>query len=582
MEAPRRSFSPRAWLRVFQDPTLTPRRLILLGSLLWVGLTCLLYALADAPSGDPLVNWGVVLVFVGLFVAYQQGAPYAWTAHALVATTVIFVLNAAMATGGINSPAMIWMPIAILPAVMMLNRQATMAWVVGALCLNVLLFVLGQQGWVDVGLGPAQEALWWALSIKIYAVLVLMAVVHLSDRLNRVQRDGIEQSNVALEATHTALAQAQAHKDEFIASVGHELRTPMNAILGLNGILRTELADSPEDLEVVDHIRRSTQQLLQVVNDILDFSQLQAGRLVLHEQDFSIDETVAAVLALFGEKAQAKGLTLTSESLATRPLWVHGDRQRVAQVLKNLIDNAVKFTARGSVHVRTQAVGDGVLFEVQDSGIGIPVDRQQEVFNRFEHADVQTNRQYGGTGLGLAICERLVSLLGGAIGVSSQPGQGTRFWFQLPLHIVATQDVQTAADMARDLAQRALRFLLVDDNMVNLLVARLMLRKCFPLSEITEASNGEQALDLLKQHSFDMVLMDMIMPSMDGIEVTRTVRQDFPEPLCHMPILAVTASANPVDRERCLAAGMNDVLHKPLDQQAVVAMICRHMQGGGA
>jgi CheY-like chemotaxis protein len=347
----------------------------------------------------------------------------------------------------------------------------------------------------------------------------------------------------------------------------------MNAILGLNGILRTELAARTEDAEVVDHIRRSTEQLLQVVNDILDFSQLQAGRLALHEEEFGLRETLAELLVSYEAKAQAKGLTLKLEASAVHNMWVKGDRRRLIQVLRYLLDNAFKFTSTGDIHVRAQGVGGGVLFEVQDSGIGIAADRQKQIFNGFEHADVQTNRQYGGTGLGLSICERLVSLQGGTIGVSSVQGQGARFWFQLPLRSVAVREAKAAAEMARMLVDKALQILLVDDNAVNLLVARMMLKKCFPKADIVEASSGPIALEKLRTQSFDLVLMDMVMPDMDGMQATQALRHNFPAPVCHMPVLALTASANPVDQDRCLASGMNDVLHKPLDEQQLISKI---------
>jgi CheY-like chemotaxis protein len=223
--------------------------------------------------------------------------------------------------------------------------------------------------------------------------------------------------------------------------------------------------------------------------------------------------------------------------------------------------------------VRAKALQGRIRFEVQDTGRGIPEDRQQQVFNRFEHADIQTNRAYGGTGLGLAICERLVSLQGGTIGVSSVQGHGSRFWFQLPLRSIAIKEAQAAAEMARMLVDKPIQILLVDDNAVNLLVARMMLKKCFPKAQIVEASSGALALEKLREQHFDLTLMDMVMPEMDGMQVTRTLREEFPAPTCHMPVLALTASANPVDQDRCLASGMNDVVHKPLDEQQLISKI---------
>jgi signal transduction histidine kinase/ActR/RegA family two-component response regulator len=432
----------------------------------------------------------------------------------------------------------------------------------------------------------ANEVMARTLASKLFVICLVMYVVFVTERMHSSQVADMNQSNAALEQTSQALIRAQAHKDEFIASVGHELRTPMNAILGLNGILRSELAAHAEDAQVVDHIRRSTEQLLQVVNDILDFSQLQAGRLTLREEEFGLRDTLAAVLAAHETKAQAKGLTLHLQAAAVHNMWVKGDRRRLEQVLHNLLDNAVKFTAAGSILLRAQAVGGGVLFEVQDSGIGIAADRQKQIFHGFEHADVQTNRLYGGTGLGLSICERLVRLQGGTLGVSSVQGQGARFWFQLPMRSVAVQEAKVAAEMARMWVDKPIRILLVDDNAVNLLVARMMLKKCFPKADIVEASSGAIALDALRAHTFDLVLMDMVMPDMDGIQATQTLRNTFASPVSHMPVLALTASANPVDHDRCLAAGMDDVLHKPLDESQLItkisSVLATHARRGAA
>jgi len=279
------------------------------------------------------------------------------------------------------------------------------------------------------------------------------------------------------------------------------------------------------------------------------------------------------VLASYATKAKAKDLTLNLDASAVHNMWVSGDRRRLIQVLSNLLDNAFKFTSTGGIHVRAQGVGGGVLFEVQDSGIGVAVDRQKQIFNGFEHADVQTNRQYGGTGLGLSICERLVSLQGGTIGVSSVQGRGARFWFHLPMRSVAVQEAKAAAEMARLLADKTLQILLVDDNAVNLLVARMMLKKCFPKANIVQTSSGPLALEKLGEQSFDLVLMDMVMPDMDGMQATQALRHNFAAPVCHTPVLALTASSNPVDQDRCIASGMDDVLNKPLDEQQLISKI---------
>jgi CheY-like chemotaxis protein len=408
------------------------------------------------------------------------------------------------------------------------------------------------------------------------ALLNLMMGVLIYEHLHKVQLRKLNQRNEELKATHEALIRAQVHKDEFVAAVGHELRTPMNVILGFNGVLRRELSDNTEQLAVVGHIRRSTEHLLKVVNDILDFSQLQAGKLRLNRVDFALQTLQDALQQRHAEKAQEKGLSLQFERDANLPERLHGDPNRWLQILGNLIDNAIKFTHQGTVTVRILAQGPRIRFEVQDSGRGIPRERQAHIFRRFEHADVQTNRAYGGTGLGLTLCEKLVTLHDGQIGVHSQEGQGACFWFEIPLQVAQSADPLegVSADSLRD---EPLSILVVDDNKVNLMVAQLQLQKCWPYAQITTVDSGAKALSLIDQQLFDVALIDMIMPDMDGMQVTRQIRQQFPAIAARMPILALTANTNPVDRERCLAAGMNEVLHKPMDMAVLVRAVSQHI-----
>lgn len=566
----RNVFLPRSF---FTGSQLERRRSLLMYMLLLVGACSLPFYYIAHPDYNHIANLVGTAGYWGLLLTLLLGAPYILVAHGTLLWSVGYVAYLAAMTGGINSPVMVWMTVAILPAILLLDRIPAMFWVITVFVANLLLLLISRHGLVNSDINMANHVMGWTVANKLLVLGLAMYVVFVTERMHRSQTVEMDESNAELERIHQALLRAQAHKDEFIASVGHELRTPMNAILGLNGILRTELAAKPEDAEVVDHIRRSTEQLLQVVNDILDFSQLQAGRLTLHEEEFALRETLSAILVVHDQKAHLKNINLRLETSAVHSMWVKGDRQRLVQVLNNLLDNAIKFTAEGEIVLRAQAVGGGVLFEVQDSGIGIAPDRQKQIFNGFEHADVQTNRQYGGTGLGLSICERLVTLQGGTIGVSSVQGQGSRFWFQLPLRSIAVKDAQAAAEMARMLIDKPIQILLVDDNAVNLLVARMMLKKCFPKAEIEQANSGQEALEKLRAHTFDLTLMDMVMPDMDGMDVTQILRRDLAPPTSQMPVLALTASANPVDHDRCLASGMNDVLHKPLDEQQLISKI---------
>jgi signal transduction histidine kinase/ActR/RegA family two-component response regulator len=549
------------------------RRSLLQYILLLVGACSLPFYGIHHPDYNHAANLIGTAGYWGLWLVLMMGAPYRWVANVTLLWSVLYVAYLAAHTGGINSPVMVWMTVALLPAVLLLAVRVATFWVVIAFLTNGTLLWGSRHGWFNSDINMANEVMAWTVTNKFFVAMLSMYVVYVTERMHSTQVAEIDQSNEELEKTQQALIQAQAHKDEFIASVSHELRTPMNAILGLNGILRNEVSERPEDVEVVDHIRRSTEQLLQVVNDILDFSQLQAGRLLLRDAPFYLHATLIELVNDYESRAKAKGLSLTLDAQAVHGAWVRGDRQRLVQVLKNLLDNALKFTAEGGVHLRVQNVSGGVLFEVEDTGIGVPADRQKQIFQGFEHADTQTKRLYGGTGLGLSICDRLIRLQGGHIGVSSEPKRGARFWFQLPLRNIARQDLTINPDWIKQIKERSLNILLVDDNLVNLLVARMMLKKCLPNCVVSEVTSGREALEKLQQESFDLVLMDMVMPDMDGMQVTQMLRNSFSSPKCDTPVLALTASANPVDHDCCLNAGMDDVIQKPLDEQQLMTKI---------
>lgn len=522
-------------------------------------------------------NLVVAVLSVCLFAVVRIRAIFSYLVHAVTALTTLLIIYTAMQTGGINSTAVIWLNVLSVPVLLLLGRPATLVWI-GIMLVSILALTgMTWMGWVGSRVEVSSSVVTWAYLNHVLALLNLMMGVRIYEHLHNVQLRKLNQRNHELEATHEALIRAQAHKDEFVAAVGHELRTPMNVILGFNGVLQRELSDQPEPLAVVGHIRRSTEHLLQVVNDILDFSQLQAGKLRLNNVDFALQSLLDELQQRHSDKAEAKGITLRLALDAALPLRVHGDRQRWLQILNNLVDNAIKFTGHGAVNVEVMARGDRLVFEVQDSGRGIPLERQAHIFRRFEHADVQTNRAYGGTGLGLTLCEKLVTLHGGHIGVDSHEGRGARFWFDIPLQ--AAQAAEPSAPMEDDaLSDEPLRILVVDDNKVNLMVAQLQLQKCWPHARITTVDSGAQALSLMDQEVFDVALIDMFMPDMDGMQVTQQIRQFFPAIAASMPILALTANTNPVDRDRCLAAGMQEVLHKPMDTATLMAAVGRHVR----
>ena len=298
--------------------------------------------------------------------------------------------------------------------------------------------------------------------------------------------------NADLLQTHDALRSAQAHRDDFIVAVGHELRTPMNAISGLNSVLVSELAAETEQASIAIHIRKATEQLLRVVNDILDTSQLEAGRLVMQTAGFSLNAALYSCLAGFDLRAEEKGLSLSLSVDPAIPDFIEGDRLRFEQVLNHLLDNAVKFTTQGGVDLRCLAFGDRVRIEVQDTGLGIDPLFNQAIFNRFVLASEGIQRMYGGAGLGLSISDRLISLLGGHMGLSTPEKGGALFWFDLPLH-PAQAPIADAANSLVDFSESC-SVLVVDDSPVNLLVVEILIKKLWPHCVIHKAESGASAL----------------------------------------------------------------------------------------
>jgi len=537
-----------------------------------VVVSLLLYALAH-PQYDYRTHLISAAVFLLSYASVRVGViNYTWIKFGALWSLVEFIYITAN-TGGVNSPAMVWMSIIGVVVILFFNRVTTQITIALLFLIYLTFYILGKQGLVSSVVLMNQETIAWSLTYKLSVILMVLFGALATDWMYGHLLEEIETKNKALEETQKKILQAQGHKDEFIASIGHEVRTPMNAILGFNDILRQELSSNPDDVRVVDLIRRSTEQLLQLVNNVLDFSQLQANRLPLVASKFLLSHLAHEVFSKYQPLAQQKNLSLVMDANSVQDVWATGDKQRIMQALQYLLDNALKFTSEGQISIRVTQVVRGVRFEVQDTGIGIDPEKQSKIFQRFEQANLETNRQYGGSGLGLAICDRLVKRMGGEIGVKSAVLQGATFWFMLPLPTEKLKRKNTSLPALTNWSKAPIKFLLVDDNAVNLMVAKLMLKKCFPHCSVTDVASGQAALNALAEHVFDMVLMDVVMPDMDGPTATQAIRNNLPAPACHTPVIAITANTHPIDRERYLASGMNDVIHKPLDIDEMASRI---------
>ncbi len=564
----------RRWLAALEAAVRGEGRpqFFLQASLVLMALNAAVFHFFPVASHDTRLNLLVCVGLLGLAILVTRPGWFVPSLHMALAVCAVLVVFISARTGGIQSQVLLWLCLVPLVALLLAGLVHGLVWLALVELGLWAIWRLTAAGTLssEVPQGPS-ELLVLAGSLAL-CVLTPFLVAMLYDHLHRRRLAVLEEGNQALRNTHTALVQAQAHKDEFVAAVGHELRTPMSAILGLNAVLREHLVSAPEQLDAVEHIRRSTQQLLVVVNNILDFSQLQAGQLRLYPDWADARALVHSALEEQRSGAALRAVTLQCDVAADVPPLLCLDQQRFKQVLTNLLDNAVRYSPDGAqVHVALRWQAACLQVEVCDQGPGIEEERQPHIFSLFALDEDRNRRQQQGTGLGLAICQQLLSLQGGRIGVRSAKGEGACFWFDWP--VPGASSVVSAEPQPTEWLA-VLSVLVVDDDPVNRLVSALQIRKALPGARVEVAASAQEAQQRLHAERFGALVLDMHMPGMSGLDLVRWLRQQ-PAALSTIPVIGLTASTRPQDWESCLEAGMDGVLTKPLEPTRIVQLLAR-------
>lgn len=535
-------------------------------------LASLFISIATPVSAVQTLSFVLLAFWLLLSWLFWRGLtlPFTCQAASFLGAVQLFVI--AWFSGGVYASCLMWFSVLIVANYFIVGRKASFFW----LLIDVGVHYIQAYAFDWWGFGPvlglgSQNALASLIDYSFSFIIIIAILLFYHSQYEQAVND-LEKTQGDLKNTEQELSQTLQMRESFIGSVSHELRTPMNAIMGFNSLLLSMVRDKPRALMVLDHTRQSADHLLTVINDVLDYTQFKSGQLRARLAPADLYQTIGSAFGLFMPRVE-NSVCYSCDLPPKLPAWVETDSHRLTQVLVNLLGNAIKFTASGDVQLTVSALPDNWFeFRVTDSGIGIAEEEQQRLFSSFSQANPSIQARFGGSGLGLMISQRLVHLLGGELGFKSELGRGSEFWFTLHLPAV---DPPSAPDVAVPSTQLEgfsnLRFLIVDDHAVNRLVLRQILLNQWPDAVVMEGGDGFAALSYLKEHVFDLVFLDMVMPGLGGIETAQ--RLSHPDFTSTPPLIGLTANVNPQDLDAFFKAGLSGLLLKPFNREQLMALI---------
>ncbi len=527
---------------------------------------------------------GLCTVLISLcMLMWRMGVAIPWVQMIYQTTLMGAILYNAYYSGGVASPVMVWMGIVPILPLFTVSRRWSYVWLTISFSLVIVIYLAQRMGLVPILPQTGPEELAFSATMIGLLTITQVVLVMTYDSANAQTLRQMTRKNEALKTLSQDLQLANVHKDRFLATVSHEMRTPLNAVMGYLGLLKTTKALAAPAPDYLQGAQNSAAHLLTVINDLLDFSQIQQGKLVLNSQVVDLHLVLTEAYQILAPRASEKGLQYDLNIDASVPQWVRIDPHRCTQILLNLIGNALKFTTIGRVTIRVRydksdaTEGRGVLcLQVQDTGLGIPAEFSKKIFEPFVQLDwqnhVQEDNALRGNGLGLSITQSLVKNLGGSLCVHSEVGVGSCFEVCLPVQTTQAPQISRPIQVDETHPER-MDVLLVDDHAINRLVASATIKQGLPNARIDEARNGTEAIEKMKTHLYDLVLMDLIMPDYSGVEVVRIIRNECQSPHSEVKVVALTANVGQEAVKACQEVGIDEMLSKPFDREVLIRTI---------